>query len=241
MAAGGSVFFRYTLVAALSVLLPAHQLAAMAARSDVQGISPNRLTGRTATTLSPSHLELATGATHVRTRSQATSLGCSGLDGSGVGIAVLDSGVMSTHSLMADASGGSRVLSGEALFRQWQPFYDPRLHWVDRSVQRMSLRYWPDTGAAYPMAVLSAPAGNSALVSPGVVSMVDLAGGSSVLSRSGLLMPTATLSSWLSSGKTLGQGIVLSEGVVRSEAGQVKVNKDPTDVKDGKAMVLGEN
>ncbi len=57
LANGGSVYMRYVSVAALSVMLPANQVAAIAARSDVQGISPNRLTARTA-----SLLEYATGA-----------------------------------------------------------------------------------------------------------------------------------------------------------------------------------
>ena len=88
LAKGGSVYFRYVSVAALSAMLPANQVAAIAARSDVQGISPNRLTARTASTL-----EYATGAltSNVRTYSSATTY--TGLDGTGVGIAVLDSGI----------------------------------------------------------------------------------------------------------------------------------------------------
>ena len=97
LAAGGSVYMRYVSVAALSVLLPANQVAAIAARSDVQGISPNRLTARTS-----SALEEITGATNVRSYS-GNSLNYSGLDGSGVGIAVLDSGIDRYHSMMYDA------------------------------------------------------------------------------------------------------------------------------------------
>ncbi|MDH5340862.1 MAG: S8 family serine peptidase, partial [Rubrivivax sp.] len=109
LAAGGSIYFRYTSVAALSVLLPAQRVIDIANRADVQTLSPNRMTARTATTLTPSHLEQATGVTGVRSRSQATPLGYSGLDGAGIGIAVLDSGVMPAHALFADANGATRV------------------------------------------------------------------------------------------------------------------------------------
>ncbi len=84
---------RYVSVAALSVMLPTSQVAAIAARADVLGVSPNRLTARTASTL-----EYATGTltSNVRTYSSATTY--SGLDGTGVGIAVLDSGVLEHHT-----------------------------------------------------------------------------------------------------------------------------------------------
>ena len=62
IAKGGAVYLRFVSVTALSVMLPANQVAAIAARSDVQGMSPNRLTARTA-----SLLEQATGVTGVRT------------------------------------------------------------------------------------------------------------------------------------------------------------------------------
>src|SRR4030095_4074882 len=84
LAKGGSVYFRYVSVAALSAMLPASQVAAIAARDDVQGISPNRLTARAS-----SILESATGALNVRSYGGGTY---TGLDGTGVGIAVLDSG-----------------------------------------------------------------------------------------------------------------------------------------------------
>ena len=84
LAVGGSVYFRYTSVTALSVLLPAQRVIDIAMLADVQGVSPNRMTARTAA-------------------------GYSGLDGSGVGIAILDSGVMLKHQLFSDAAGVSRV------------------------------------------------------------------------------------------------------------------------------------
>ena len=103
MSAGGSVYMNYVSVRALSVMLPVNQVYNLAARSDVQGISPNRLTARTA-----SLLELATGTTTQRTGSGTT---WTGLDGSGVGIAVLDSGIAANHLNFVGANGStSRVL-----------------------------------------------------------------------------------------------------------------------------------
>src|SRR5262249_22863083 len=85
VARGGSVYFRYVSVAALSVMLPANQVASIAARGDVQSISPNRLTARTASTL-----EYTTGALASAVRTYSSTTSYAGLDGSGVGIAVLD-------------------------------------------------------------------------------------------------------------------------------------------------------
>src|SRR6185295_9872941 len=48
---GGSVYFRYVSVATISALLPTSEVVGLAARSDVQSISPNRLAARTASTL----------------------------------------------------------------------------------------------------------------------------------------------------------------------------------------------
>ena len=97
MSAGGSVYLRFVSVRALSVMMPASQVYNLAARSDVQGISPNRLTARTA-----SHLEFATGTMNQRTYSGAN---WTGLDGRGIGVAVLDSGILEQHKNMMAADG----------------------------------------------------------------------------------------------------------------------------------------
>ena len=102
LARGGSVYFRYTSVRALSAMLPAGQVASIAARSDVTGVSPNRMTARTA-----SFLENTTGVSNLRT---STSTTYSGLDGTGIGLAVLDSGVMFRHASMMNAAGKTRVV-----------------------------------------------------------------------------------------------------------------------------------
>jgi serine protease AprX len=106
MNAGGSVYMSFVSVRALSAMVPANQVSALAVRADVQSISPNRLTARTA-----SHLESATGALTPAVRTYAKNgTAYSGLDGTGVGIAILDSGVMFNHLSMLNAAGASRVL-----------------------------------------------------------------------------------------------------------------------------------
>ena len=84
LALGGSVYFRYTPVTALSVQVAAQRVIDIAMLADVQGVSPHCMTTRTAA-------------------------GYNGLDGSGVGIAILDSGVILKHQLFNDPAGVSRV------------------------------------------------------------------------------------------------------------------------------------
>ena len=104
VANGGSVFMRYASVSALSVLLPMSSIHAVAARADVTTISPNRATARTASLLESTTGTLGTsisaGSPRLLTRSTVT-----GLDGSGVGIAVLDSGIASTHAALLSVDG----------------------------------------------------------------------------------------------------------------------------------------
>jgi serine protease AprX len=98
---GGSVYMRYTSVRGLSVMMPADRVLTLAARSDVQSISPNRMAARTS-----SQLEFASGAMNLRTYSGSNY---TGMDGSGVGIAILDSGIEETHRNFRDAKGTTRV------------------------------------------------------------------------------------------------------------------------------------
>src|SRR3954463_10132142 len=100
--AGGSVHRKFDSVAGLSALLPAAKVAQIAARNDVLVVAPNRVVARTA-----SLLESETGAADAR-----SALGwSSSLDGSGVTIAVLDSGIMASHTAFLDANGNSRVVA----------------------------------------------------------------------------------------------------------------------------------
>src|SRR5262249_12559545 len=100
--AGGSVHRRYGSIGTLSALLPPSAVSLIAARPEVITIAPNRSVMSTA-----SFLEQTTGVTDVR-----NSVGAApALDGSGIGIAVLDSGIMASHAAFNDATGKSRVIA----------------------------------------------------------------------------------------------------------------------------------
>src|SRR5688572_13696531 len=101
---GGSVIAVHGLVHAMTVQIPARHVRTLAKRDDVISISPNRETQRTASTL-----ESITGALTPRVRATSSKTSYAGLDGSGVGIAILDSGVMREHWAFADANAGYRV------------------------------------------------------------------------------------------------------------------------------------
>ncbi|MGE5338955.1 MAG: hypothetical protein ACM3PU_14080, partial [Gemmatimonadota bacterium] len=88
LSAGGSVYYRFASVRAITVMLPANQVNNLAARSDVQSISPDRLVGRTM-----SNLEYVTGTLNAGVRTYTSSTAYTGLDGTGIGIAILDSGI----------------------------------------------------------------------------------------------------------------------------------------------------
>ena len=104
-AVGGSVHVAMAGLRAVTATLPAAQVASFAARSDVVAVVPNRTTSRTA-----SALEQMTGALSPVVRTNSSKTNYSGLDGSGIGIAVLDSGVMTAHKAFNTAEGETRVM-----------------------------------------------------------------------------------------------------------------------------------
>ena len=102
---GGAVRARHSFARALTIQLPAYQVPALAARSDIVSIAPNRNVRRTA-----SQLERASGVDGPAVRAYDSKVTqYSGLDGTGVGIAIIDSGVMSQHRSFKDRNGLSRV------------------------------------------------------------------------------------------------------------------------------------
>lgn len=105
MAAGGSIYYRYSSVLALSAMLPASQVAAIAARTDVQSISPNRLMSQAA-----SSLETITGTSALRNTGTSNYAGISGYSGRGVTMAVLDSGIAWQHAAFQNDTGGNRLV-----------------------------------------------------------------------------------------------------------------------------------
>jgi serine protease AprX len=94
------VFHRFLSVNAILAVLPVSQVVNIANRADVESISPNRIA-----VLSNSFEEQVTGAATVRALANNT-----GLDGRGVGIALLDSGVMRGHVNFMNSAGQSRVV-----------------------------------------------------------------------------------------------------------------------------------
>ena len=95
---GGTVQATHGLVNAMTVQIPAQQVAALAALADVKSLSPNRDVVQTA-----SLIETTTGALTPNVRSYAYG-SYTGLDGSGVGIAILDSGIMKRHRNFNDGA-----------------------------------------------------------------------------------------------------------------------------------------
>ena len=89
----------------LTATLPAKKVKQVAERSDVKFVAPNRETKRSASTL-----EAITGATTAPVRTNSTKTSYSGPDGSGIGIAIVDSGVMKNHEAFNNAAGTTRVL-----------------------------------------------------------------------------------------------------------------------------------
>ncbi len=100
LARGGSVFYNYIAVRALSVMVPTTALSPLVNRSDVLAIAPNRATQRQA-----SLMQMASGAGDALPGAGTASA----LDGRGVGIAVLDSGIDFRHRNLMGADGKTRV------------------------------------------------------------------------------------------------------------------------------------
>jgi serine protease AprX len=98
------VLAKHSGIHALTVLMKAGTVIAMAQRADVVSVSPNREVRQTASTL-----ESITGALTSNVRTNSTKTDYSGWDGTGIGIAVLDSGVMKAHDGFRDGSGVTRV------------------------------------------------------------------------------------------------------------------------------------
>ncbi|HEX8336444.1 MAG TPA: S8 family serine peptidase, partial [Pyrinomonadaceae bacterium] len=102
--AGVRVRGHFASLDALAVELPAAALAELAGFPEVEWVTRDREV-KTA-----GHVTATTGADAVRTLPALKGSGTTGVDGTGVGIAVLDSGVFAAHIALKDASGGQRTL-----------------------------------------------------------------------------------------------------------------------------------
>src|SRR5436190_3541448 len=108
---GGSVLAKHSFIHALTALMKAGTVIALAQRKDVVSVSPNREVRQTASTL-----ESITGALTSNVRSNSTKTGYSGVDGTGIGIAVLDSGVMKAHDAFLGGNAVTRVARNVDMF-----------------------------------------------------------------------------------------------------------------------------
>ena len=100
LARGGSVLYNYISVRAVAAMVPTAALGPLAGRADVISVSPNRATARQG-----SLLQAGAGA---GTALPALPTG-SPLDGKGVGIAILDSGIDYRHQNFLGSDGNTRV------------------------------------------------------------------------------------------------------------------------------------
>ncbi|MGZ5047384.1 MAG: S8 family serine peptidase, partial [Usitatibacter sp.] len=99
IAKGGTIGRKFKTINGVSALVPAERVREISTRNDVWRIAPNRTVWQAS-----SMLEMATGTDSVR-----LTAGSGTLDGTGVGIAFLDSGIMSTHGALLANDGSSRV------------------------------------------------------------------------------------------------------------------------------------
>ncbi|MFY7857465.1 MAG: S8 family serine peptidase, partial [Rubrivivax sp.] len=98
------IYYRYTSVQAMAVLLPAPAVWTLATRADVQSISPDRVLASSSSTL-----EAVTGAAAQRATGTTAYHAMSRGTGRGVGIAIVDSGIAWQHETFRDDTGMSRV------------------------------------------------------------------------------------------------------------------------------------
>jgi serine protease AprX len=101
---GGSVYYNFLSTRAIAAMVPASALQALAMRSDVLRISPNRSAKRQA-----SLLQLTSNVTTTTTTATLSGSTSGSTDGRGVAIAVLDSGIDFRHRHFRAADGTSRV------------------------------------------------------------------------------------------------------------------------------------
>ncbi len=103
---GGRLTRRFKRLNARVVTLPLSAVGALASRDEVKFVSPVRSASASG------HVTTTTGAEAVRLQKSISLLGVTTytkLDGSGVGIAVIDSGVDANHAALAGSLGLSRV------------------------------------------------------------------------------------------------------------------------------------
>src|SRR6185369_4939451 len=89
----------------LVVSLPLSALQSLSSSGLINYISPDRSTQTTG------HVEDTTGAAQMRTQPASGSRGAYTLDGTGVGVAILDSGIYAAHNGFSNSGGVSRIVA----------------------------------------------------------------------------------------------------------------------------------
>ncbi|HEX8853510.1 MAG TPA: S8 family serine peptidase, partial [Pyrinomonadaceae bacterium] len=117
----GRVLRRFKRFQAMAVELPKTAVRALAELPEVRYISPNRKVR------SFGHVSLTSGAEAVRSQVNSSNVGYT-LDGTGIGIAILDSSISSSHDSLGDASGNTRVVANVDFTGQGIPTDDPLGH-----------------------------------------------------------------------------------------------------------------
>jgi serine protease AprX len=116
---GGSVVHQFSSINGVLASLPASSVLTIAALPEVERITADHLAEECS-----SQLEAATGADQVRTESILDTI--SGLEGTGVGIAFLDSGIMAGHSdfsnglLSSRVTGSTNIVSSNTNLQQFE-------------------------------------------------------------------------------------------------------------------------
>ncbi len=94
-------------------------------------------------------------------------------------------------------AGGGHLVSGDALFTNFQPIYDPGLTWVRQVALRNTVQYLPASAGVpantVPKAVVETNASEQSLLTAGVVLLDRLAGSNSAVNGAGVFAPTATV------------------------------------------------
>ena len=120
---GGMVQVVHPAVKSLTVALPMSAVERLARLPDVVSVAPNRSTAGALSTV-----ETIAGATTAAVRPYSSATAYSGLDGSGVGIAILDSGVMKAHRSFQNAAGATRVKRSVSMLKanaaNWSDAWD---------------------------------------------------------------------------------------------------------------------
>ena len=120
--AGGTVYYKYLSVNGLWVVLPADQVIQIAQRCDVTRIVPN-LTTRSSSVDLPATTGAASAWSYSSLQNETQ-----GLDGSNVGIAILDSGIMKTHAAFADKNGLPRIKDSVDIMKAHRLVYQTNIN-----------------------------------------------------------------------------------------------------------------